>query len=68
MTTELVLLLGIYAYIILGVFLGDMGPLATFKKSAPKLAARIERDITIGNNFRGRDGRGAEWKAPKGDR
>lgn len=65
MTTELVLLLGIYAYIIMGVFLGDFGPLATFKGSGPRLAARIERNITIGNQFKGADGEMARWKAPQ---
>ncbi|MBX7232086.1 MAG: hypothetical protein K1X29_08375 [Bdellovibrionales bacterium] len=66
MTTELVLLLGIYAYIILGVFLGDLGPLATFKKSGPRLAARIERNISIGNKFITSDGKTTRWQAPGG--
>lgn len=52
MTTELVLLLGLYAFILLGVFLGDSGPLATFKQSAPRLAARIERNVATGRGFR----------------
>lgn len=51
MTTELVLLLGIYAYILMGVFFGDAGPLETFKKSGPRLGARIERDISVGHYF-----------------
>ncbi len=67
MTTELVLLLGIYAYIILGVFLGDQGPLATFKKSGPRLAARIERNITIGKPFKGKDNTTTVWQDPGGN-
>ncbi len=51
MTTELVLILGLYAFILMGVFFGDMGPIATFNKSAPRLAARIERNVTIGKGF-----------------
>lgn len=51
MTTELVLILGLYAFILMGVFFGDMGPIATFNKSAPRLAARIERNVTTGRGF-----------------
>lgn len=67
MTTELVLLLGIYAFVVLGVFLGDSGPIQTFKKSAPRLAARIERNITVGHGFRvSKDGEDVVWKKPGG--
>lgn len=66
MTTELVLLLSIYAYIVLGIFLGDFGPMATFKNSGPRLGARIERNISIGQQFQSRDGQKANWTAPKG--
>ncbi|MCB0413851.1 MAG: hypothetical protein KDD50_05930 [Bdellovibrionales bacterium] len=63
MTTELVLLLGIYAFILLGIFSNDNGPLATFKKSGPRLSARIERDITIGDQWKdGRDGTALQWE------
>lgn len=51
MTTELVLLLSIYAFIILGVFLGDGGLMETFNRSAPRLAAKIERNIQTGIGF-----------------
>ena len=51
MVTELVLLLAIWAFIFLGVFLGDLGPIETFKKSGPRLGARIERDIATGTGF-----------------
>lgn len=67
MTTEFLLLLGIYAFVIMGVFLGDLGPIETFKKSAPRLAARIERDISVGKGFQhSRDGTGVSWESPEG--
>jgi hypothetical protein len=66
MTTELVLLLGIYAFIVLGVFLGDFGPIQTFKRSAPRLAARVERNLTTGHGFAepSKDGKAVNWVAP----
>jgi hypothetical protein len=67
MTVEYVLLLSIYAMITLGVFLGDFGPIATFKKSAPRLAARIERNISVGHGYNeSRDGSGVNWLEPEG--
>lgn len=67
MTTELVLLLGIYAFLLLGAFLGDLGPIETFKKSAPRLAARVERNISVGDGFRqSKDGSGVNWIKPEG--
>lgn len=68
MTTELVLLLSIFAFIVMGVFLGDLGPIGTFKKSAPRLGARIERNISTGDGFRNSntDGKGIKWIPPEG--
>jgi hypothetical protein len=67
MTVELVLLLGIYAFIVLGAFLGPSGPIATFKQSAPRLAARVERNISVGDGFRtSQDGLGVVWHPPQG--
>lgn len=67
MTTEFLLLLGIYAFIVMGVFLGELGPIQTFKKSAPRLAARIERNISVGDGFRqSKDGKGVNWNEPQG--
>jgi|FLYM01.1.fsa_nt_gi hypothetical protein len=67
MTTEFVLLLGIYAFIIMGVFLGDLGPIATFKKAAPRLGARIERNVSVGDGFRqSADGKPVSWIKPEG--
>lgn len=65
MTTELVLLLGIYAFLLLGAFLGDLGPIETFKKSAPRLGARIERNISVGDGFRSsKGGSPLNWVKP----
>jgi hypothetical protein len=66
MTVELVLLLSVYAFIVLGIFLGDLGPIETFKKSAPRLAARIERNVSTGDGFRNSntDGKGIQWVPP----
>jgi hypothetical protein len=51
MTTEFILLLGLYAFIILGAFLGDSGPGNTFKEAGPRLGARVERNIATGTQF-----------------
>ncbi len=65
MTVEIVLLMGLYAFIILGAFLGPVGPVETFKNSAPRLAARVERNVAVGNGFRlSSDGRAVVWKKP----
>lgn len=64
MTTELVLLLSMFVFIVLGGFIGDKGPRNTFKQSGPRLAARIERDIATGADFNGRDKKPNGWKAP----
>jgi hypothetical protein len=64
-TVELVLLIGLYAFLVLGAFLGDSGPIETFKKSGPRLAAKIERNISTGDGFRNsRDGIGVTWVEP----
>ena len=65
MTLELVLLLSIFGFMVMGIFLGPMGPIQTFKDAAPRLGARVERNITIGEGFRtAKDGKGVAWKAP----
>jgi hypothetical protein len=67
MTVELVLLLGLYAFLLLGAFLGDTGPIATFQKSGPRLGARIERNVSTGDGFRqSNDGQGVNWIKPEG--
>lgn len=61
MTTEIVLLLAIFAFIVMGVFLGDLGPIATFRNSGPNLGAKIERQISIGHNFYENGQRIPDW-------
>jgi hypothetical protein len=66
MTVELVLILGLYGFLIMGAFLGDSGPVATFRKSAPRLAARIERNISTGDGFRqSGSGQPISWDKPQ---
>jgi hypothetical protein len=51
MSTEYVLLLGIYGFILLGAFVGDKGPGATFQEAGPRLGARVERNLATGRGF-----------------
>lgn len=65
MTVELVLILVIWASILLGVFFGDSGPIETFKKSGPRLAARIEKNLATGRQFTRADtNTKIEWQQP----
>lgn len=68
MSTEYVLLLGIYGFILLGAFVGDKGPGATFQEAGPRLGARVERNLVTGRGFN--DGRSGQklirWKDPSG--
>lgn len=66
MTTELILLLGLFVFILGGAFLGDSGPKRVFEEAAPRLGARIESNITIGHRFPFRDGLSHEWSRPSG--
>lgn len=59
MTTELMLLLGLFAFILVGTFLNrDTGLESTFKRSAPRLGARVEKHLETGAGFPDR------WTAP----
>lgn len=51
MTTELVILLAILAFLVGGVFYGDSSPRATFLNVSPKLGARLEREVETGAGF-----------------
>jgi hypothetical protein len=69
-TTEFVLILGLYAFILLGAFLGDRGPVSTFKQSTPRFAAKLERDLAVGSGPKGfkdrvTGGPTVMWKNPK---
>ena len=56
LTTELVLLLMLYAGLILGLFFGPSGVVSTFHDNLPKLSARIEKHVVTGAGFK------VEWK------
>lgn len=63
-TTEFVLLLGLFAFIVGGVFFGDKGPIAVFGKSGPRLAARLEKEIAIGRDFKVEGTGPQQWHPP----
>jgi hypothetical protein len=66
MSTELVILFAIFAFILTGVFVGPNGPKTTFEKSAPKLGARLEKEIETGSGFIQDAGSDGVWiPAPK---
>jgi hypothetical protein len=62
-TTELVLLLSIFAFIVVGAFFGDNGPIQVFVKSGPRLGARIEKHVTVGREFK-QKGQTNQWSKP----
>jgi hypothetical protein len=64
MTTELVLLLGLFAFILAGGFFGEKGPFKVFEKSGPRLGARLEQQITIGRGFKVQGGGVRAWEKP----
>lgn len=64
MTTEVVLLLGIFVFLVGGLFFGEKGPIRVFEKSGPRLAARVEKQITIGRTFTPDNGRAVRFVAP----
>lgn len=65
MTTELILLLGLFVFILGGAFLGDKGPRKVFEQAAPRLGARVEQNITFGHQFPFR-GAPVPWAKPNG--
>ena len=67
MTTELVLLLAVYAMFILGLFLGPEGMVNTFTNNLPKLSARIEKHTATGYGFlhTSREGLPLQWEKPQ---
>lgn len=66
MSAEYILLLGIYGFILLGAFVGDKGPGATFKDAGPRLGARVERNIATGYRFKDKTTGGpiVKWSDP----
>jgi len=70
MTTELVLLLSIFAFVTAGAIFGPKGPFQVFAKSAPRLAARVEQNLATGRDFKVMSDNGAKaqqmWFPPAG--
>lgn len=64
MTTELVLLLCMFAFITGPVFYGENGPIRVFQKSGPRLGARLEQQIATGRGFKIKGGT-MKWTYPK---
>ena len=52
MTTELVLLLAIYAFVVGAAFFGEKGPIQVFNSSGPRLGARIEKHVSVGREYK----------------
>jgi hypothetical protein len=52
MTIEYILLFGLFAFILMGAFQGDKGPVNVFRQSAPRLGARVEQQISVGHAFK----------------
>ena len=64
MTVELILLLALSVFLILGTMVKDFGDKGFFPTSAPRLAARIERNLTTGDGFIDSSGNGTKWSNP----
>jgi hypothetical protein len=64
MTTELVLLLAIFAFMTGGIFFGDKGPIQVFQTSGPRLGARMEQHIATGRMFKINQGQVQQWEKP----
>ena len=73
MTTEFVLLLGLFAFIFVGAFASDSGPVKVFRNAAPRLGAKVEKSIAVGNHPNGlgfyskkNNGASISWSRPEG--
>lgn len=66
MTTELVLLLSVFAFITGPLFFRENGPVRVFEKSGPKLGARLEKNIATGQRFNIIGGVPQGWDPPDG--
>ena len=64
MTTEVVLLLGIFVFIVGGLFFGEKGPIRVYEKSGPRLAARVEKQLATGRGFTPDNGKPVRFVAP----
>ncbi len=64
MTIEVILLFAISVFLILGSMWKDFGSQGFFPTSAPRLAARLERNLTTGDGFVDAAGVGVKWERP----
>lgn len=67
MTTELVLLLSIVVFVLMGSFVGNgKGPRNAFATGGPQLAARVEKQLATGRDFPVRPGTraGQQYRTP----
>ena len=65
MTTEAVLLLALFVFLLMGVFLGDTGPRSVFGRHGPMLGARVESQLSTGQGFAiNPNGDSNEWSEP----
>jgi hypothetical protein len=62
MTTEVVLLLAIFVFVTAGAFFGEKGPFQVFERSAPRLGARLEKQIATGRDFKVSSGALRQWQ------
>ena len=69
MTTELVLLLSVFAFVTAGAIFGEKGPFAVLQSTSPRLGARLEQNIAVGSGFRVQSDDGSlnktRWLAPQ---
>lgn len=62
MTVEVILLFAMSIFLFLGAMWKDFGSQGFFPTSAPRLAARLERNITTGGGFGDTTGDGVSWE------
>lgn len=64
MTIEYILLFSLMAFLMMGAFIGETGPMKVFENSAPRLGARVEQQLSVGSEFRGLR---SDWQMPPGE-
>ncbi len=64
MTTELVLLLCVFAFVTGPLFFRENGPIKVYEKSAPRLGARLEKELATGRGFKGLGNAPVKWLPP----
>lgn len=64
MTIEVILLLALSVFFFLGTMVADFGGKGFFPTSAPRLAARLERNLMTGSGFVNSAGEGVKWEVP----